>query len=237
MKEFWETTLMGSLVMLGKEVVVRLPNLLAMVIILVAGLLIAWGSGYVIERLLRIVGLDHMCNRLGMNDALARGGVKANPSHIVGRAVYWAVMAFAVIAGLQALNLQPINQLAQALLAYIPRLLTAGVILGAGYLLSNFVSQAVLIAAVNAALPPARFVAACSRWGIQMVAVAMALEQLGIAQHIVVVGFGIAFGGVVLAGALAFGLGARDLAKEFLERQVGRNEKLQQQQQDDLTHL
>jgi mechanosensitive ion channel-like protein len=235
MKEFWETTVLGSLVMLGRDVVTRLPNLLAMAIILSAGLLLAWGLGHVMERLLRVLGLDHLCGRLGMNDALARGGVKADPSHIVGRAVYWAVLAFAVIAGLQALNLQPINQFAQALLAYIPHLLTASLILGAGYLLSNFVSQAVLIAAVNAALPPARFVAACARWGVQMVAVAMALEQLGIAQHIVVVGFGIAFGGVVMAGALAFGLGAKELAKDFLERQFGRNEKLQQH--DDLTHL
>jgi hypothetical protein len=49
----------------------------------------------------------------------------------------------------------------------------------------------------------------------------MALEQLGIAQHIVVVGFGITWGGIVLAGAIAFGLGAADLAKGFLERRLG----------------
>jgi uncharacterized membrane protein len=48
----------------------------------------------------------------------------------------------------------------------------------------------------------------------------MALEQLGIAQHIVVVGFGITWGGIVLAGAIAFGLGSADLAKEFLERRL-----------------
>ena len=52
-------------------------------------------------------------------------------------------------------------------------------------------------------LPPARAVAAFSRWGVQLVAVAMGLEQLGIAEHIVVVGFGITLGGVILAGAIA----------------------------------
>ena len=234
MKEFWETTLLGSLGTLGREVLIMLPHLLAMTIILSAGLLVAWGLGFVIERLLRVIGLDHLCNRLGMNAALVRGGVKSDPSHLAGRAVYWAVVTFAVIAALQALNLQPINEFARALLAYIPHLLSAALILTAGYLLSNFVSQAVLIAAVNAALPPARFVAACSRWGVQLVAVAMALEQLGIAQHIVVVGFGIAFGGVVLAGALAFGLGARDMARQFLERQFGKGEA---GGRDDLTHL
>jgi hypothetical protein len=205
-----------------------------MVIILAIGFLAAWAFGILVERLLRVIGLDHLCNRVGVNTALARGGVKYDPSHLVGRAVHWIIVIFAVMAGLGALNLQPINQFAQSFLAYIPHLLTAAVILVAGYLLSNFVSQAVLIAAVNAGLPPARVVASCSRWGVQLVAVAMALEQLGIAQHIVVVGFGLAFGGVVLAAALAFGLGARDLAREFLERQFGRNGT---RTKDDLTHL
>ncbi|MEW6542868.1 MAG: hypothetical protein AB1411_04570 [Nitrospirota bacterium] len=234
MTEFWETALLGPLEDLGRRVLALLPNLLAMGIILSAGLVAAWGLGSLIERFLRVVGLDHLCNRLGVNAALARGGVKADPSHLVGRAAYWSTVIFATMASLEALNLQPVNQFTRALLAYIPHLFTAALILTAGYLLSNFISQAVLIAAVNAGLRPARLVAACSRWGVQLVAAAMALEQLGIAQQIVVVGFGLAFGGVVLAVALAFGLGARDLARQFLERQFGRGGE---QNKDDLTHL
>jgi hypothetical protein len=141
-----------------------------------------------------------------------------------------------VISGLTVLNVEPINQFAHSLLAYIPYLLTAAVILIAGYLLSNFVGQAVLITAVNAGLPPARTVAALSRWGIQLVAAAMALEQLGIAQNIVVVGFGITLGGVILAGAIAFGLGAKELAKAFLEQRLSERGR-QQQPPDDLRHL
>jgi hypothetical protein len=106
-------------------------------------------------------------------------------------------------------------------------------ILIAGYLLSNFVSQAVLIAAVNAGLPPARVVAAASRWGVQLVAIAMALEQLGIASNIVAVGFGITLGGVVFAAAIAFGLGAKELAREFLESRLSNRTR----PPDDLRHL
>jgi hypothetical protein len=62
----------------------------------------------------------------------------------------------------------------------------------------------------------------------------MALEQLGIAQHIVVVGFGITWGGIVLAGAIAFGLGATDLVKGFLERRLGNRSK--SSTSDDLHH-
>ena len=235
MKEFWEKALLGPLETLSREVLVVLPNVLAMSIILLVGLVAAWSIGHVVERLLRVIGLDLLSNRLGVSAALARGGVKTDPSHLVGRTAYWLVVAFAIMAGLGALNLQPLNQFAQSFLAYLPRLFTAALILVVGYLLSNFVSQAVLIAAVNAGIPPARIVAACSRWGVQLVAVAMALEQLGIAQNIVTEGFGIVLGGVVLAGAIAFGLGAKDLAKEFLERRLG--DKPRDRAPDDLRHL
>jgi mechanosensitive ion channel-like protein len=235
MNEFWETALLAPLAMLGGKVLALLPNLLAMAIILTAGFLLAWAASVVIEHLLRVVGLDHLSNRVGISAALTRGGVKADMSHLAGRAAYWVVLLFAAIAALAALDLQPINHFAESFLAYIPHLLTAAVIMVAGYLLSNFVSQAVLIAAVNAGLPPARAVAAFSRWGVQLVAVAMGLEQLGIAEHIVVVGFGITMGGVVLAGAIAFGLGAKDLAKDFLERRL--SERYPDRPPDDLRHL
>lgn len=235
MERFWETALLGPLETLGGQVLAFLPNLLAMAIILIAGLAAAAGARYVIERLLRVIGLDHLSMRLGVSDALARGGVKSDPSRLVGQAAYWLVLLFAAVAGISALNLQPVNQLAQSFLAYIPRLFTALLILVVGYLLSNFVSQAVLIAAVNAGLPPARLVALCTRWGVQLAAAAMALEQLGIAEHIVVVGFGVVLGGVVLAAAIAFGLGARDLARDFLERRLGGSPR--ERGADDLRHL
>lgn len=234
MKEFWETALWAPLAALGQKVLALLPNVLAMVIIVTVGLVAGRIIAYTTERLLRVIGLDHLGNRLGVSAALARGGVKADPSHLLGRAAFWMVVLFAAMAGLGALNLEPVNQFARSLLAYLPHLFVAALILVVGYLLSNFVSQAVLIAAVNAGMPPARLIAAFSRWGIQVLAIAMAMEQLGIAQHTVAVGFGLVLGGLVLTLSLAFGLGAKDLAREFLDRQFGRkNERTK----DDLTHL
>lgn len=235
MQEFWQTAVLGPLSALGGQIIGFLPNVLAMFLILSVGLAAAIGSSSLTERLLRIIGLDRFSNRLGVTTALARGGVKAEPSHLVGRAVYWLVIVFATIAALGTLNLQPLNQFVQSSLAYLPHLLTAALILASGYLLSNFVAQAVLITAVNAGLPPARLVAVLARWAVQLLAAAMALEQLGIARNIVVVGFGITLGGVVLAAAIAFGLGGKELAKEFLERRL--LDRSGDRAPDDLRHL
>lgn len=235
MTDFWTTALLAPLETLARQMLELLPNVLATIIIFSAGLAIAWVLGNGVERFLRAIGLDHLCNRLGLTMALIRGGVKYDPSHLAGRGVYWVVLLSATIAALGALNLQPINQFAQSFLAYMPHLFVAALILLAGFLLSNFISQAVLIAAVNANLRPARIIAAASRWGVQLVAVAMALEQLGIARNIVVVGFGITLGGLVLAASIAFGLGAKDLAKEYLEQRF--SHRRPENGGDDLRHL
>jgi hypothetical protein len=233
MTEFIEQALMAPLEILGGHIAGILPNILAMSVLLLGGLAIAWSSSHFCERLLHMFGFDHLCNRVGLIAMLLRAGIKTDPSRLVGSGLYWTVVLISAIAALSALNLAPINEVAHSLLAYLPHLVTAGVILSAGYVCSNFASQAVLIAAVNAGLPPARLIAACSRWGLQLLAGAMALEQLGIAQHIVVVGFGITWGGIVLAAAIAFGLGASDLAKGFLERRVMRTRSTMP---DDLRH-
>jgi hypothetical protein len=234
MHELIEQALLAPLQLLGKHMLAVLPNVFAMGVLILGGLLAAWLSGLLLERFLRVIGLDHLSTRLGTTAVLLRAGIKTDPSRLIGQMLYWSVAFFSFIAGLSALNLAPINQFAQSMLAYVPHLITAGVILLAGYVCSNFASQAILIAAVNAGLPPARLIANCSRWGLQLLAGAMALEQLGIAEHIVVVGFGITWGGLVLASAIAFGLGATDLAKDFLERRmIGRSRT---SEMDDLRH-
>jgi len=220
MKEMWEQAFLAPVQLLVRQTLDILPNIIAMGALLLIGWSTAWVTSHLVGRLLRIIGLDRLCDRLGVVTALLRGGIKADPSHLLSRITYWTIVICSSIAALGALNVALINQAAHSFLAYVPRLVTAAVIGIAGYVMSNFASQTALIAAVNAGFPPARWVASGTGWGIRLLAAAMAMEQLGIAQHIVVVGFGITWGGLVLAASLAFGLGGKDLAKGFLDRRL-----------------
>jgi mechanosensitive ion channel-like protein len=235
MREFVNTTLLQPLTTIGTRILHFLPNLFAAVLILGVGWLLARLLGHGVERLLRMLGVDHLSDRLGISAVLTRAGLKPVPSHLAGRMLYWGLVVLTAIAALGALDVKAINQLATSFLNYLPHVLTAGVILLAGMLLSNFVARTALIAAVNANFPAAATAAGLARWGVLLAALAMALEELGIAQSIVVVGFGITLGGLVLAAAIAFGLGAKDLAKEFLERML--SDKPRARVPDDLKHL
>jgi hypothetical protein len=114
MNTIWEQALLEPIELLGQQVLAILPNLLAMSILLLLGLATAWACSHFFERVLRAVGLDRLCDRLGIVAALLRGGIKVDPSHLVGRTVYWIIVIFASMASLGALNVAPINQAAHS---------------------------------------------------------------------------------------------------------------------------
>jgi hypothetical protein len=87
-----------------------------------------------------------------------------------------------------------------------------------------------LIAAVNAEWAMARFIAQFVQILISFFFISVAVEQIGIARGTIVAAFSILFGGMILALAIAFGLGGRDLAREYLERRLRRSETEQERQ-------
>lgn len=234
MKDLWKTAFMDPLKEFLGQVVEFLPHLLAMTVILGLGILAAWGVKFLIFRLLTAARFDQFCGRSGLSQALTRGGVRETPSHLVGRIAYWAIVLVFLMLGLEALNLKPVDQFVERVFSFLPHLLVAAVVLIVGFLLGNFFGRATLIAAVNAQISQARFLARGVRLAVILFALAMAFVQMGIATAIIVAAFSISFGGVVLALAIAFGLGAKDAAKEFIDRRLA---KEQGQKEEDFSHL
>jgi hypothetical protein len=234
MKQWWESTffdpLRGFLVQLGDF----LPHLLAMIVIVTLGILAAWVVKFMIFRLLRAIKFDQLCGRTGVSQTLAKGGIRETPSHMISRVVYWTIVLIFLMLGVGALNLGAVNQFVARVFSYLPHFLVAVVILIVGFLLANFFSRATLIAAVNAQMAQARLLARGVRLAVVLFALAMAFEQLGIATTIIVAAFSITFGGMVMAVAIAFGLGAKDAAKEFIEKRVSREPE---PKEEDFSHL
>lgn len=110
------------------------------------------------------------------------------------------------------------------LMSFLPRVLSVLFILVVGLLTANFVGQTALIVAVNAGLPEARFLGRAARWAVLLFTFATALTEIGIGLNMVLIAFGVTFGGLILALALAFGLGAQELARQVLERRLRRED-------------
>ena len=101
-------------------------------------------------------------------------------------------------------------------------MLAAVVVLVAGTILARFLARSVLIGAVNLNLQYARLLSVGVKWLVVVLAVTIALEHLGIGGGIIPLAFGILFGGIVLALALAVGLGSKELVSRSLERETSK---------------
>jgi hypothetical protein len=211
-----------------------LPGLFVMVTLLVLGLFLGWVVRLVLERGARALGFDRVMERWGVAASLRRSGVRRPPSGVLGLLAFWAVFLFFASAGVDALAVPGGHSATALLLAFLPPLFAALLVLVAGWLGANFLSQTILIAAVNARLPEARLLARIAHWAVVLFAVATALTHIGIGKEMVLVAFGITFGGLVLALALAFGLGGRALAADLLARRLRRESPPPQER---LTHL
>ncbi len=212
-----------------------LPNVILMIVILAAGAVIAPIFRALVRRFLKLTGFDTFCQRTGLGEMLTRGGVKQTPSQLAGRIVYYLVALITFFMALYSLNLPATNALIIDFFGYLPNLLVALGIVVASYLLARFIRRSVLIAAVNAHMRQAGVLARAVQGAVLILGLAVALEHLAIGRTIVLAAFSIIFGGVVLALALAFGLAGKDLAREFLERNVKRSSE--GEQPDDLKHL
>lgn len=198
-----------------------LPGILAFIAAFLLFLFIGWVLGWIVRRILAALGFD---NRSGSGaNAIAEWSPRLKPSRLVGRIIFWCFLTAGVMVGVSAFEAgSSENMVSGWILGYVPRIIGAAILLLAGNVLARYVSRSVLVAGVNLNLSYARLLSIGVRWMILVLTGAMVLDHLALGGEIVELGFGILFGGIVLALALAVGLGSRDLVSRSLEREAAR---------------
>ncbi|RJQ23958.1 MAG: hypothetical protein C4560_00545 [Nitrospiraceae bacterium] len=215
-----------------EKVIQFLPNLLTSVFILIGGIAAGFLLKGLLSRLFRAVGLDRVSERSGAAELLKKGGFKDTLSVLLARLIGWITVVIFAVISMSALNVPAFERLFERFFLYLPNIFVAGLTLLFGYLLSNFFGRTALIASVNAGAMLSSLIGRFVKYTIFIFSATMALEQLGIGKETVVIAFAIVFGGVVLALAIAFGLGGRDIAKDYLEKKIRCEEK-----KDEISHL
>jgi hypothetical protein len=200
-----------------------LPGLLALLLILVITITITLVARVTLKRFLRGVRFDDGVAQWGFPE-VAELSPSHSPALLVVRIVTWTILLIGLLAGISALDAALPSLLVMRLFAYIPNVIAALVVLSAGTLVARFLARSVLISAVNMKLQSARLLSLGVKWLVLVLAGAMALEHLGIGGNIVTLSFAILFGGIVLALALAVGLGSKDMVSRSWEQQTQTHE-------------
>jgi Mechanosensitive ion channel, conserved TM helix len=195
-----------------------LPGLLALLVILLFTIAVAALARSVLRRFLRGIHFDEWVVRWGFPD-IAEWSPKRSPSLLLVRIVSWTILILGFLAGIAALDAALPSMLVVRLFDYIPNVLAALLVLAVGIFASRFLARSVLISAVNMKLQSARLLSVGVKWLVLVLSGAMALQHLRIGGSIVTLSFGILFGGIVLALALAVGLGSKDMVSRSWEQQ------------------
>ena len=219
MEGIWEKVVWGPLRQLGEQAVASLSSLLGMLVLIVLGLVVGWVAKQIVYGVLHLLRFDRLCDRLGVGMVVERTGLARSSSHLAAEIVQGLIVLTALLAGLNALGTPLTRNLVERTFLYLPHLLAAVLVLVGGVLVSRFLGRSVLIAAVNENMPSARLLAGLTRFLVMAVTVVAALDELGISRTTIIVTFAITFGGLVTVAAIALGLGARDLARDFLVSQ------------------
>ena len=195
-----------------------LPGLLALVLAVLLSSLLGWLLGALLGLILRALDFDKRLQKWGFV-ALAEWSPKDSPTLLLRKAVAWTVVVLGWLVGLTAFGAGVTPQLILNVVESLPNLGTSVVLVLLGFLLARFLARAVLISAVNMQIQSARLLSLAVKWLVLVFAAAMALDHLHVGGDIVRLGFAILFGGIVLALALAIGLGSKEIVSRSWERQ------------------
>lgn len=212
-----------------------LPNLLAMLVIMLLGIILARIVSVLLVKFLAAIHFDSWSDRMGFTTLMRKGDMWGKPSATLVTIIFWLLIIITLMVGLSALQIAAIDHLVGQFFSYMPRIFSAALILMIGYVLAGFISRGVLIAAVNSGYHYAKFLAEAIRILLTVLILAMTMEQLQIAPGIVLAAFSIVFGGIVVALSISFGVGGIDAAKRMIERETLENRAAETK--DDIEHV
>lgn len=212
----WVDVLVVSLQNLWLTVVGFLPALLGAVIVFIIGLIVAFGLEKLVERVIYYLRIDVLLRKVGLETYLRRAKLDLNTGHFFGKVVYWFMVLAFLLASSDILGFSSLSMFLRDVLNYIPHVVIAALILLAAFVVANFLRGLVRASVLSAELHAAKTLSTIAWWGVILFGFLAAIQELGVAVMIVntlVTGF-IAM--LAIAGGLAFGLGGRDHADQFI---------------------
>lgn len=218
----WDIVIMDSV----REMLPRIGLFTLRLLGVLLFLLIGWGIAKLIEtvivRLLKLVRLDTLSEKVGAANFLAKGGIEYTLSELLGVLVYWIIMLIIIITALNILQWTVAAELLNRVVAFIPNIIVAIFILVLGMSVATALAGVVRTTASNAGVGQSRLLGQLTQTVVVIFAIAIALEQLNVGKIIVASAVQITLAAVGLGLALAFGLGCKDIAAKYMSELINK---------------
>ena len=208
--------LVDSFTMAWSQVIGLAPKMVAMVVVLVVGYVLARWVGSFIAVVSEKIGLQTAAEKSGLAKSMHDVGIRRPLPAIVGGIVFWLLMCVFVMAAFNILGLDSVSAAMGEVVNYIPRLLVAPVVVVIGLLAATFLRGVVATSADRVGLTYAEYLAGGCYWVLSLLTFIAAFNQLGIQFALLEKLILIGSAGLAAGFALAFGLGGRDVMSGIL---------------------
>jgi len=208
--------LYSTLPTMGVNLVAFLGQLLVAVILFVVFWTIGASLGRLVSEGVRALKIDSLLSKVGIDKAFEKTGTKLSAGGFLGGLVKWFLIIAGLLVASNVLGLLQVSDFLSSILLYIPNIIVAAIILISGVIVADFVARVVASSISAAGLKSAPFVSSIARWAIFIFAFIAALDQLQIAQTFINTLYIGLVAMISIAGGLAFGLGGKDHASEFI---------------------
>jgi len=216
MVQEWIALLMEPLRAFWAQFMALMPGVLTAMLLLLIGMVVARILRSGIQKGLKYANVDQYTDKVKVNELLARLGMGRSPSFVIGFIVYWLVIAVFFLSAANAMGLTVVAMVLQRFLEFMPHVLAAVLVLGAGLLFARFMGEIVQNAATANRIQGALGLSKTVKFVIVVFSAVMAIEQLGIDMTLLTSSAQIILATCGLAIAIAFGLGGRDVAADII---------------------
>lgn len=205
-----------SLLTLWGNVASFVPALVAAVVVFLIGWLIAALLGRVAYHIIKALQINRALEGLGLKAAIERGGLKLDAPKFFDELVKWFFIIVFLMAATDIVGLAQVTEFLRTVVFYLPNVIVAAFVVLIGVLLARFLEHSVRVSVKAAKLASANFLALLARWSVLIFSFLIALDQLKVAPEIIRIFVMGVVAMVAVAGGLAFGLGGRNLAEDWL---------------------
>ena len=199
------------------NVLAFLPTLLAVIVVLVVGWMVAALLQKAVTRFLKLARLDTISEKAGIANVLLKGDISLTLSEIIGTLVYWLFVLVVILAAVNLLHLTQAGLLLNEVILYIPRVIAALLILVLGIFLASVLATTVRTTAANSGVSQAKGLGRLTQVIVVVFTVIQALGQLQIDVSILNLVIRAAVGSLALGLAIALGLGCQGIAGRYVQ--------------------
>lgn len=211
----WQTIILEPTQAMLTRAGLFIPMLLAVILILVIGWIIAKALQQLVTRGLKLIQLDNISEKAGLADILAKGEIKYTVSELIGVIVYWLGMLIVLVTAINAIGLTVAAELLDKIVLYVPNVIAGIFILVIGMFLATFVAGLVRTTAANAGIGQAKGLGHIAQVVIIVFAIIISLDQF-IRTDVLKNSINIVLAAIGLGLALSFGLGCKEIAGKFV---------------------